>query len=159
DLGSTIDRIYPREARAALSGSTVTVAGRLRGKLPDRIGFRFRKGATLVQETRPLTSVTVPRGADVPKRWASARIAEMAARGDGIESAVAIAAQAKLLTPWTSWFFSSGESYAAGATLEKRVLGLSPSLDAAYAARVEPALKGASLLLEPPRSFGGGVTL
>lgn len=159
DLGSTIDRIYPREARAALSGSTVTVAGRLRGRLPERIGFRFRKGATLVREVRPLTSIPVPAGADVARRWAAARIEEMAARGDGIEPAVAIAAKAKLLTPWTSWFFTGQDTFSAGAPLARRVLELSPALDAPYAARVEPSLRAASLLLEPPRSFGGGVSL
>jgi tetratricopeptide (TPR) repeat protein len=159
DLGGTIDRIYPREARAALSGSTVTVAGRLRGKLPEKIGFRFRRGAALVQEMRTLTSVPIPTGADVPQRWAAARIEEMAARGDGIESAIAIASKARLLTPWTSWFFTGADTFSVGVPFEKRVLGLSPAIDAAYAARVEPALRASSLLLEPPRSFGGGVSL
>ena len=104
DLGPTIDRIYPREARAALAGSTVTVTGRLRGKLPERIGFRFRRGPDLVEERRPLEAIDVPDGADVPRRWAAARIQEMAARGDGIQASIALAAQAGLLTPWTGWF-------------------------------------------------------
>jgi Mg-chelatase subunit ChlD/tetratricopeptide (TPR) repeat protein len=159
DLGSTIDRIYPREARAALSGSTVTVTGRLRGKLPDKIGFRFRKGTKLVQENRLLKNVPVPTGADVPRRWAAARIEEMSARGDGVEAAIAVATKEKLLTPWTSWFFTTSDSYSIGLPFEKRLLGLSPVLDAPYAARVEPSRGAASLLLEPPRSFGGGVGL
>ncbi|HVJ19795.1 MAG TPA: VWA domain-containing protein, partial [Polyangiaceae bacterium] len=158
DLGSTVDRIYPREARAALAGSTVTVVGRLRGDLPRQIGFRFRDGKKLVKESRPLQRVTVPKAADVPRRWAAARIEEMAARGDGLEPAIALASTARLLTPWTSWFFDtsgSGQSLA----FATRVLELSPELDAPFAPYVESSPPSASTLLEPPPSFGGGVSL
>ena len=156
ELGPTIDRIYPREARAALAGSTVTVAGRLRGALPRTIGFRYRMGADLVRESRPLEVVPAPAGADVARRWAAARIEEMAARGDGLEPAVALAAQAQLLTPWTSWFFDEATL---SAPFDQRLLGLSPTLDAAFAARVEPVPQAPSLLLEPPRDFEGDASL
>jgi tetratricopeptide (TPR) repeat protein len=156
DLGPTIDRIYPREARAALAGATVTVTGRLRGQLPAQVGFRFRRGAQLVEESRPLDVVEVPPGADVARRWAAARIEEMAARGDGIEPAVALAAQAQLLTPWTGWFFGGSN---ASMPFDRRLLGLSPTFDGAFASRVEPAPQPSSLLLEPPRDFSGDATL
>jgi hypothetical protein len=156
DLGATIDRIYPREARAALAGATVTVTGRLRGQLPTHVGFRFRKGAELVQESRPLEVVEVPPGADLARRWAAARIEEMTARGDGIEPAVALAAQAGLLTPWTGWFFGGTT---ASLPFERRLLGLSPTLDGAFASRVEPVDEPSSLLLEPPHDFSGDATL
>lgn len=152
DLGPTIDRVYPREARAALAGSTVTVTGRLRGKLPGQIGFRYRRGADLVVESRGLVQAAVPPGADVPQRWALARIEEMAVRGDGIEPAIAIATKASLLTPWTSWFLGSSSQ---SLPFDQRMLGLSPALDAAFAATVQPALAAPSLLLEPPRDFEG----
>ena len=156
DLGPTIDRIYPREARAALAGTTVTVTGRLRGALPSRVGFRFRRGAQLVEESRPLEVVEVPPGADVARRWASARIEEMTARGDGIGPAVALAAQAGLVTPWTGWFFGGGS---ASLPFDRRLLALSPVLDGAFASRVEPAPQASSLLLEPPRDFSGDASL
>jgi Flp pilus assembly protein TadD len=156
DLGPTVDRIYPREARAALAGSTVTVTGRLRGALPRRIGFQYRRGAELARESRVLEVVDVPAGADVARRWAAARIEEMAARGDGLEPAIALAAQSNLLTPWTSWFFGDAST---SAPFEQRVLALSPMLDAAFAARVEPVRGAPSLLLEPPRDFSGDTSL
>lgn len=155
DLGPTINRIYPREARAALAGSTVTVTGRLRGALPAQVGFRFRRGTEVVRESRPLDLVELPPGADVARRWSAARIEEMAARGDGIEPAVALAAQANLLTPWTSWFFGGNTSL----PFERRILGLSPTLDAAFASRVQPAPQASSLLLEPPHDFDGDASL
>ena len=156
DLGPTIDRVYPREARAALAGSTVTVTGRLRGKLPTSIGFRYRRGAEMVEESRVLDSVGPPPGADIAQRWASARIEDIALRGEGIEPAIAIATEARLLTPWTSWFLgASTESL----PFDQRLLGLSPTLDAAFAAQVEPARAAPSLLLEPPTDFTGDASL
>jgi hypothetical protein len=156
DLGPTIDRVYPREARAALAGSTVTVTGRLRGKLPSHIGFRYRRGADLVEESRPLAQAAAPPGADVPQRWALARIEEMAVRGDGVEPGIALATKAHLLTPWTSWFFGGATQ---SLPFDQRMLALSPSLDAAFAATVQPALAAPSLLLEPPGDFEGDESL
>jgi len=156
DLGPSIDRVYPRESRAALAGSTVTVTGRLRGNMPDHVSFRYRRGVELVQESRPLDMVALPAGGDVARRWAQARIEELSTRDEGIEPAVALATQSRLLTPWTGWFF--GED-ASSWPVAQRLLDLSPTFDAAYAARVEPAPQPSSLLLEPPREFTGDDSL
>jgi hypothetical protein len=156
DLGPTIDRTYPREARAALAGSTVTVTGRLRGKLPSRVGFRYRRGSEMVEESRVLDLVGTPPGADVAQRWAEARIEDMSLRGEGIEPAIAIATEAHLLTPWTSWFLGGSLQ---SVPFDQRLLGLSPTLDAAFAARVEPARAPPSLLLEPPTDFTGDASM
>ncbi len=156
DLGAWIDRIYPREARAALAGTTVTVTGRLRGAVPSHVGFRFRRGGQLVEESRPLEVVPLPAGADVARRWAAARIEEMAARGDGVEPAIALAVKAGLLTPWTGWFF---EGATASVPLPRRILTLSPLLDEAFASRVDPPPAAASLLLEPPRDWNGDTSV
>ena len=157
DLGPHIDRIYPREARAVVSGSTVSVVGRLRGQLPTHIGFRFRDGAKLVSESRSLVRATPPRGADVQRRWALARIEDSATRGEGIEPAIALAAENALLTPWTSWFFEGGA--VTTPPFSERLLGLSPEHDTPYAARIEGVLAPGSTLLEPTGLTGGGVSL
>lgn len=155
DLGPHVDRVYPRESRAVLAGATVTVIGRLRGELPSKVGFRYRDGTKVVAQELPLRRMRMPRGADIQKRWAAARIAEMAARGDGHEPAVALANEMSLLTPWTGWYFDYGSS---GTPFAQRVLELSPTRDAAFARYVEPAPSYSSTLLEPP-SFGGGSSL
>lgn len=161
DLGPTVDRVYPREARAALAGSTVVLTGRLRGKLPQEVSFRFRRGRELVEEKRPLDVVALPKGADVVKRWAAARIEETAARGDGVEPAIALARQAGLLTPWTSWFFvPAGEgSRQKSAPFENRLLGTSPALDAPFAASLGLERAAPSVVLEPPASGLAGASL
>jgi tetratricopeptide (TPR) repeat protein len=151
-LGATVDRVYPRDARTALAGSTLTVAGRLRGDLPRQIGLRYRRGTELVEETRPLELVPAPAAADVALRWAAQRIEESVTHGEGIEPAIALAVKSQILTPWTSWFFDGGNT---SAPLEDRLLGLSPALDVAYASKVEPAPRPPSLLIEPPTVFDG----
>lgn len=155
DLGTTVDRVYPRDPQAKLSGSTVTVSGRLRGELPKEIVLRYRRGTTLVEEVRPLTKVVAPMFADVPKRWAAQRIEENVVRADGVEPSIALASKVGLLTPWTSWFFGGGS---ASAPWDARLIGLSPT-DAAYASHVEPAPPPPSLLLEPPTTFDGEATI
>jgi tetratricopeptide (TPR) repeat protein/Mg-chelatase subunit ChlD len=160
DLGPTVDRVYPREARAALAGGTVSVVGRLRGKLPASIGFRFRDGAQQLDETRPLKLVATPAGADLPRRWALARLEELAVRGDGLEPGITLAASTGLLTPFTSFFFEPmSEKSQPSTPFRFRVQALSPELDRAFAPYVDTPVVRGSTLLEPPRSFGGGVSL
>lgn len=161
DLGPTVDRIYPREARAVLAGSTVVLTGRLRGKLPKQVSFRFRRGSELVEEKRPLDIIELPRGADVVKRWAAARVEETAARGDGVEPAIALARQAGLLTPWTSWFFVAQSEGARqkSTPFENRLLGASPALDAPFAASLGLEQKSSSVILEPPTGAVTGASL
>jgi len=155
-LGPTVDRVYPRDPRTVAAGSTLTVAGRVRGDLPKQIALRYRRGVELVEEIRPLEIVRVPAGADVAKRWAQQRIEESVTHGDGIEPAIALATKAKLLTPYNSWFFNGGDS---SAPWEDRLLGLSPGADTAFASKVEPAPPPPSLLLEPPTVFDGEASI
>ncbi len=153
-LGPTVDRVYPRDARAVSAGSTFTVAGRLRGEIPRQIDLRYRRGTQLVEEVRPLELIPTP--SDAARRWAQQRIEESVAHADGIEPAIALATRAGLLTPWTGWFFGGGNSSAAW---EDRLLGLSPAQDSAFASKVLPAPRAPSLLLEPPRVFDGEASI
>jgi tetratricopeptide (TPR) repeat protein len=158
ELGPHIDRIYPRRSRAVSSGASLSVLGRLRGELPQRIVFKVRNGAELVSESRVLRRMLPPPGADVPQRWALERVKELAKGDEPIEPAIALAKQAGLITPWTSWFFSGGGNRSS-LPFGARVLELTPDFDAAFADRVEPLVLTGASLLEPQTQFGGGVTL
>ncbi len=149
DLGPNVDRIYPRDSGAIIAGSTVTVLGRLRGELPKTVGFSYRDGAQLKTETRRLRRLRRPKASDLPKRWAAARVEEMALRDEGIEPAIALASEAGLLTPWTGWFFRAPSDDQGTRPFAERLLTLSPSHDAAFATRLGPALGPGSTLLEP----------
>ena len=147
DLGATVDRVYPREPQGVAAGSTLTVAGRLRGEPPKQLALRYRRGTKLVEELRPVELMRVPAAADVARRWAEQRIQESVTHADGLEPGIALASRSGLLTPWTGWYFGGS---AGSASWDQRVLGLSPRVDAAFASKVEPAPPPSSLLLEPP---------
>lgn len=151
-MGPTVDRVYPRDPRPTLAGSTLAFAGRLRGELPKQVVLRYRKGTDLVEEVRPLQLVPTPTSADVARRWAQLRVEESVTHPDGLEPAIALAAKAKLTTPWTGWYFDGAR---ASAPFADRLLGLSPATDVAFADRVQPAPPPPSLVLEPPPAFEG----
>lgn len=148
DVGPNVDRVYPRDARAIVAGSTLSVVGRLRGPLPSQVGLTYRHGRERVTERRPVDKTALPAGADLPKRWARARIEEIAARGDGLEPTIALAASAGLITPWTGWFFEA-PSGASQAPLGQRLLDFSPTRDAAFARHLNRELAPSAALLEP----------
>lgn len=139
DLGPNVDRVYPRGARTVSAGSSLTAAGRLRGPLPGSIKVRSKgdKG-----ESRTLTLRSLPRVEDVRRRWAAARVEELALRGEGRESTVDAALRTGLLTPWTGWVI--GPQTYVPTPIESRVLDLSPLRPAAFSAR----------LATPPSAFG-----
>ena len=153
-LGATVDRVYPRDARTISAGSTITMAGRLRGALPSSIALRYRKGTELVEEQQALVSITPPAFADIERRWANERIQESITHADGVEPGIALAKKVGLLTPWTSFFWEGSDASSSW----DRLLGVSSS-DTAYAARVQPAPPPPSLLLEPPPTFEGEATI
>lgn len=155
-LGATVDRQYPRDARAVAAGSTFTASGRVRGTLPKQVVLRYRRGTELVEEVRSLELVPTPAFGDVARRWAQQRIEESVMHADGIEPAIALATKAKLLTPWTGWFW---DGMTVSAPWESRLLGLSPGIDTAFAGRIEPAPPPPSLLLEPPKVFDGEASI
>ncbi|MFZ5893607.1 MAG: VWA domain-containing protein [Myxococcota bacterium] len=157
DLGPNVDRIYPRDSRSVVAGSTLSVIGRLRGSLPKHIDLIFRDGRERVRERRSVDAMALPHGADLAQRWAAARIEEITARGDGLEPAIALAVSARLLTPWTGWFFDAA-SGARSTSFARRLIDFSPRLDAPFARYLDrQPLQGATLL--EPASLRPGVSL
>jgi Mg-chelatase subunit ChlD len=159
ELGPSVDRVYPRDSRVSVAGSTLSVVGRLRGTLPSQIALSFQNGSERVREPRALDKMPLPRGADLAQRWATARIEEITARGDGLEPTIALASAAGLLTPWTGWFWGAAPNGPPATPFARRLLELSPKLDAPFSRYLEREPHGGAALLEPPASSGGGVSL
>ena len=133
DFGPEVERIYPRGARAVAAGDTVAAVGRFRSDLP---GASRSAGATPPAPTRsgarsiPEKS---PNDADVIRRWAAARVEEIALHGRGREAATDVALRAGLLTPWTGWVSGSVDAYVPS-RLETRVLDLAAGAEAGFTA-------------------------
>jgi hypothetical protein len=113
DLGPHVDRIYPRGGQVVAAGTTVEVVGRLRGPVPTKVGLRYRSGAEQIDKTITAKRLTVPPSGSLGKKWASARVSQIAEEGEGIEPAILLAQEHQLTTPWTSWLFDApGEGQA-----------------------------------------------
>lgn len=155
ELGTTFDRIYPRNPHSVIQGATVSVVARQRAELPTQVGLRFRQGATATTTALPLEPVGAPDFADVSRRWALARVEDIASTDNALEPAIALAAEAQLLTPWTGWFFTPPPSGKGARRFGERILTMSTSNDAAYGNFIDPVLAPGTMLLDrdpaPPR--------
>ena len=109
---SEVERVYPRGARAVLAGSTVTAVGRVRGRVPDSVVLRWRDERGPHEERRPILPVEPLDTADVARRWAAARVDEIALRSGSRETAADVAFRAGLMSPWTG-FAEGGRTYTA----------------------------------------------
>jgi tetratricopeptide (TPR) repeat protein len=126
DFGPEVERIYPRGPRAVAAGDTVSAVGRFRGDPPKAITLRWRDASGAHEERRQLVAEATANEADVTRRWAAARVEEIALRGRGREAATDVALRAGLLTPWTGWLVGGSEGYVPS-RLETRILDLSAS--------------------------------
>jgi tetratricopeptide (TPR) repeat protein len=144
DLGPLVERVYPRGPRAVIAGETVVAVGRFRGDLPREITVRHRDATGLHEERRPVVAGGSIAEADVTRRWAAARVEEIALTGRGREAATDVALRAGLLTPWTGW--NTGSTIYDPTRLETRILDLAVGSEAGFtAAFATPRLASGAL--------------
>ncbi|HEY5962243.1 MAG TPA: hypothetical protein VIV60_37060, partial [Polyangiaceae bacterium] len=161
ELGTNIDRIYPRDGRAVAAGTTATVVGRLRGALPTSVKLSFRDEEGSKSETLRVERLGTPSEGEVARRWALARIQEIVAGSEGVEPALLLARQHGLLLPWTAWVFPASESKmkVPCSPFSRRIVELSTLNDTPYARRIEEAAPEGAGWLEPPTHFDPGQSL
>src|SRR5262249_25259562 len=123
------------------------VVGRVRGEPPTEITLRWRDAAGPHEERRPLEAQRVVDELDLRRRWAAARVDEIALRGKGREAATDVAVRASLLTPWTAWIIGGGQFYLPP-RFPTRVLDLAS----------DPESAGFAAILATPRSSFGALT-
>ncbi|MBI5534227.1 MAG: VWA domain-containing protein [Deltaproteobacteria bacterium] len=109
-LGPDVEQVYPLHPRTVGAGETVWAVGRTRVDLPKDVTLRWREAAGPREERLQLTRGRIVNEDDVRRRWAAARVEEIALRGSGREAAVQVALRTALLTPWTAWT-GPAESY------------------------------------------------
>ncbi len=152
-FGPEVERIYPRGARAVPAGETVSAVGRVRGEPPKEITLRWRDADGAHEERRALTQERAASEPDVARRWAAARVEEIALTGKGREAAIDVALRAGLLTPWTGWVTSTASAYVPS-TLATRILDLSSGSDGFSASFATPRGTFGSLTDVPGEDAG-----
>ncbi len=101
DLGSQVDRIYPRRPVTVEDGTFLHVLGRLRGKAPGHVTLRgLRDGKPFVTKVA-ITHRKVSDRGDLRRRWAFARIQDLLRRGAGREAVSEVGVRYSVITPFS----------------------------------------------------------
>jgi hypothetical protein len=101
DLGPSVERLFPREASALVTGETLWVIGRMgQGKEPDRLKTTGPAGAREL----PLKLERFEDEGDLGRRWAEARLAQMLEDGEGRAALVNLGMKNSIITPVTSFY-------------------------------------------------------
>ena len=101
DLGPSVERVFPREASALVTGETLWVIGRMgQGKEPERIKTTGPAG----ERDLPLVLARVEDGGDLGRRWAEARLLQMLEDGEGRAALVDLGMKNAIITPVTSFY-------------------------------------------------------
>jgi tetratricopeptide (TPR) repeat protein len=158
EFGPEVERVYPRGSRALSAGDTLAAVGRFRGDLPRSITLRWRDGQGAHEERRDLVVESAANEADVTRRWAAARVEEIALRGRGREAATDVALRAGLLTPWTGWITGATEAYVPS-RLETRILDLASGADEGFTAAFATPRTAAGTLTTASTDFSDEVAV
>lgn len=144
-----VERVYPRGAHAQVAGATVQAVGRLTGTMPETVTLKWRDGSGTHEEQRTLARRDADNDREVRRRWAAARVEELAFRMAGREAATDVAYTEGLLTPWTAWIVGrSGGTYVP-TPIDTRVLELSGSVDSPYSAQLSTPSRAFGTLADP----------
>lgn len=101
DLGPGVERVFPRDVSALVSGETLWVIGRMgHGKEPDRLKTIGPAG----QRESALRIERFADHGDLGRRWAEARLAQMLEDGEGRAALVDLGMKSGIITPVTSFY-------------------------------------------------------
>ncbi|HVY27172.1 MAG TPA: AgmX/PglI C-terminal domain-containing protein [Polyangiaceae bacterium] len=101
DLGPSVERLFPRQASALVSGETLWLVGRLASsKEPERLKTTGPAG----QRETALKLERIDDRGDLGRRWAEARLAQMLEDGEGRASLVDLGMKNGIITPVTSFY-------------------------------------------------------
>ncbi|MBK6513943.1 MAG: hypothetical protein IPG04_07405 [Polyangiaceae bacterium] len=98
DLGSTVERVYPRELGAVIGGETQLVIGRLTGEPPSSATLKTVRGSTSLK----LDVTTIDDHGDLRRRWAMGRLDELLSTAAGHAALVDLGVRQGIITPVTS---------------------------------------------------------
>ncbi|MBI5534402.1 MAG: AgmX/PglI C-terminal domain-containing protein [Deltaproteobacteria bacterium] len=100
DLGTGVERVYPRDLSTLVADETVLVVGRVAGKLPLQITVKTPAGPQVLK----LEARTIADRGDLRSRWAMGRLRQMLDDGDGRAALVDLGMRYGVITPVTSLY-------------------------------------------------------
>jgi len=109
DVGSALDRVYPRETVAVRAGEPLMILARLKKRLPATITVEGMQLGQAFRRTYRLEGHPVTNTSDLRLRWSAARLAHLLEGGASVEEVAELGVRQNLITPYTSYYVPSEE--------------------------------------------------
>jgi TonB family protein len=128
-VGSSLDRVYPRETVAVRAGEPLLILARLKKRLPQSITVEGVELGQAFVRTYRLEGHNLDNTSDLRLRWSQARLGQLLESGATVEEVAELGVRQNLITPYTSYYVPSEEEVSAleRAIPEVRAAGCSRS--------------------------------
>ncbi len=113
EVGSSLDRVYPRETVAVRAGEPLLILARLKKRLPSSITVEGMQLGQAFKRTYRLEGHPIDNTSDLRLRWSAARLAQLLESGSTVEEVAELGVRQNLITPYTSYYVPSEEEVSA----------------------------------------------
>jgi tetratricopeptide (TPR) repeat protein len=107
DLGSGVDRVYPRRAVTVVEGEALPVLARVRGSVPSEVTVSGTLAGTPWKNKLKVQNKTFKADEDLRLRWAEERLRQLLSDGASAEEVAELGTRQNLITPYTSYYVPS----------------------------------------------------
>jgi Ca-activated chloride channel family protein len=118
DVGSGLDRVYPRQSVSLRAGEPLYILARLRQSLPQTVQVEGLSDGQPFKTVFKLQSHNLDDTADLRLRWSQARLLQLLDGGASTEEVAELGVRQNLITPFTSFYVPSEDEVA---LLEKQL--------------------------------------
>ena len=142
DVGSGLDRVYPRQSVSLRAGEPLYILARLRQSLPQTVQVEGLSDGQPFKSVFKLQSHSLDDTADLRLRWSQARLLQLLDGGASTEEVAELGVRQNLITPFTSFYVPSEDEVALLETQlpDVRAAGCSYERSAPSMAHAPPAV-------------------
>lgn len=108
DLGTTIERVYPRRPQTVREGEALQLLGRIHGETPKTVTIRGKNAGKAFVQKIDLVVDRIDDWGDLRRRWATERLGDLLFANAGREAVAELGVRYSLLTPFTSLIVGGG---------------------------------------------------
>ncbi|HNN92330.1 MAG TPA: VIT domain-containing protein [Pseudomonadota bacterium] len=145
EVGSGLDRVYPRQSVSLRAGEPLFILARLRQSVPQTVQVEGLADGQPFKTTFKLETHNLDDTADLRLRWSQARLLQLLDSGASTEEVAELGVRQNLITPFTSFYVPSEDEVA---LLERNL----PNVRAAGCSYERSAPSMASAPPPPPAS-------
>jgi len=112
DVGSGLDRVYPRQSVSLRAGEPLYILARLRQSVPQTVQVEGLSDGQPFKTVFKLQSHSLDDTADLRLRWSQARLLQLLDGGASTEEVAELGVRQNLITPFTSFYVPSEDEVA-----------------------------------------------